>query len=295
MRTGALAWDFADFYEQEFGRVVGSVRWLAGASAEDVAQEAFIVAQQRWDEVATLEVPFAWVRRVALRIARRRAERDRIRPTLESARMRVCDGFPSHAVDLDLLAALSELPSRHAQAVWLYHLEDRPIVEVAERLGCSVSAAKVLLMRTRRHLAARLGGWSGTWMSERSWTADAIVGYLDEISAGEHVGVVLDDDLEGRGGRWGLTLADDSYRLFRDDGVRLDDGACHIRRMKIEFVPASSTGHVVFEAAIDGNRMRMSMLENTTQPTRGVPDRVWMSLFVESGPFRYVGQARSPI
>ena len=57
--------DFSEFYRLEFGRVVGSVRPVAGAAAEDVAQEAFIVAHAVWAEVGVLDIPFAWVRRVA--------------------------------------------------------------------------------------------------------------------------------------------------------------------------------------------------------------------------------------
>ena len=35
-------------------------------AAEDLAQEAMLVAYRRWDEVASLERPGAWVRRVVL-------------------------------------------------------------------------------------------------------------------------------------------------------------------------------------------------------------------------------------
>ena len=130
-------------------------------------------------------------------------------------------------------------------------------------------------------------------MSETSWTTDAIVDHLERISATEHVGVVVDEDLEGRGGRWQLTLAEGAYKLTRDDGMRLDDGLCQVRGKTIEFLPTLSSGHVVVQAAVDGNQMRLSVLENTTPPTRGVPDRVWMSLFVESGPFCYAGPSRA--
>jgi RNA polymerase sigma-70 factor (ECF subfamily) len=286
--------DFETFYQLEFGHVVGSVRALAGVHAEDVAQEAFLVAQQRWDELASFDLPFAWVRRVAIRIASRRAERDRMRSTLE-ARMASTDRTPPTGIDLDLVAALGELPDRHAAAVWLHHIEDRPVTEVAERLDCSVGAAKVLLLRSRRCLAVRLGGITGRWASERLWTPNAIAAHLEEISAGEHVGAVLDDDLEGRGGRWELTIADGAYSLYRDDGMRLDDGSCNIDGLQVEFLPTLTPGHVEFRATIDGDRLRLSMIDNTTPPTRGVPDQVWMSLFIESGTFGYSGRPRSPM
>ena len=68
---------YAAFYEDEFGRTVAAVRRQLGADAEDVAQEAFIVAARRWNEVAELDLPAAWVRLVARRIAGRRLARER--------------------------------------------------------------------------------------------------------------------------------------------------------------------------------------------------------------------------
>jgi RNA polymerase sigma-70 factor (ECF subfamily) len=289
MSSGVVDRDFAEFYRLEFGRVVGSVRALAGSTAEDVAQEAFIVAQQRWDEVSALDIPFAWVRRVAVRIAGRRAERERIRPALEAS---VVTSDGSLMLEMDLLAALAELPNRHAAAVWLHHLEDRPVVEVADQLGCSVAAAKVLLLRGRKRIADRLCGLTGRWISERSWTPDAIVGHLKQISAGEHVGAVLDEDLGGRGGRWELTIGNGAYTLYRDDGFRLDLGAFNFRSSELELVPALAPGHVVFRTAIDGDRLRFHLVEDTTPPTLRVPDEVWMNLFLGSGAFGYAGHPR---
>jgi RNA polymerase sigma-70 factor (ECF subfamily) len=48
------------------------------------------------------------------------------------------------------------LPSRQAQCVALHYLEDRPVVEIAEILGCSSSTVKVHLHRGRLALAERL-------------------------------------------------------------------------------------------------------------------------------------------
>jgi RNA polymerase sigma factor (sigma-70 family) len=168
---GVLAVDFVEFYRMEFGRVARAVRGLVGAAAEDVAQEAFIAAHARWDEVAAYDVPYAWVRRVALRIAARRARRDRMRTMLEAATVQSSEP-PDGAMDLAL--ALAGLPLREARALRAHHLEDRPVIEVADRLGCSVGAAKLLLLRSRRRLAERVGGLAGRWVSEREWTPDAV-------------------------------------------------------------------------------------------------------------------------
>lgn len=292
MGTGAVDDDFAEFYRLGFGRLVGSLRSMAGPAAEDVAQEAFIVAHERWDEVAAFDMPLAWVRRVAIRIAGRRTERDRKRAALE-ARLARRDDPPIDDPDVDLVAAVAELPDRHAAAVWLYHVEDRPVVEVADRLGCSVAAAKVLLLRNRRRLAERVSGLTGRWISERVWTPDGIVDHLKQISAAKHVGAVLDEDLEGRGGRWELTIGAGAYTLFRDDGMRLDFGSCNLRGSELELVPALAPGHVLFRTMIDGDQLRVGLLESTTSPPHlGVPEPVWWSLFLESARFGYAGRPR---
>lgn len=50
-----------------------------------------------------------------------------------------------------------KLPARQAQAIALFYLEDRPVNEIAEILGCKESTARVHLMRARRKLARLLG------------------------------------------------------------------------------------------------------------------------------------------
>jgi RNA polymerase sigma-70 factor (ECF subfamily) len=287
--------DFSVFYRSNYGKLVASIRSLAGPAAEDVAQEAFLAAQLRWDDVQDFDVPYAWVRKVARRTVWRHVERDRLRSVLE-ARMAAPDHWPSRDPDpdLDLVSALACLPDRDAAAIWLHHVADRPVIEVAEQLGCSVGATKVLLHRSRRRLADRLGVVRGRWVSERSWGVDGIVGHLEQMDSGSYSDIVL-DDLGGRGGRWELTLGEDAYLLIRDDGLRLDYGRCIVAGHHVQLLPTLAEGHVRFRADVDGNRLRLWMVENTTPPTRGVPDPVWMNLFVESGPFSYAGVPRASV
>jgi RNA polymerase sigma factor (sigma-70 family) len=285
---GVLEIDFVEFYRLEFGRVVRAVRAIVGAAAEDVAQEAFIAAHARWDEIAAYDVPYAWVRRVALRIAARRAERDRMRNVLEAAIVRPSEAPEGH---VDLALALAGLPEREARALRAHHLEDRPVVEVADRLGCSVGAAKLLLLRSRRRLAERVGGLAGRWISEREWTPDAIARHLRDAGSGEHAHAII-EDLEERGGRWELSIGDGSYALSRDDGTRLDSGACQLRGNELELAPARVPGRILLHAFIDGNRLAWRPLATTSGPTRGVPDSVWVGLLWGAGPFGYAGRPR---
>jgi RNA polymerase sigma-70 factor, ECF subfamily len=63
--------EFREFYEANYGRMVAMVAAVLGDrdQAEDVAQEAFARALARWSRIGGYELPEAWVRRVALRIA----------------------------------------------------------------------------------------------------------------------------------------------------------------------------------------------------------------------------------
>jgi DNA-directed RNA polymerase specialized sigma24 family protein len=57
---------FDSFYRAEFQAVSGLAHALSGSrlGAEDLAQEGFLAAYRRWDEIGNYENPSAWVRRV---------------------------------------------------------------------------------------------------------------------------------------------------------------------------------------------------------------------------------------
>src|SRR5581483_5778950 len=90
--------------------------------AEDIAQEAFARALARWPKVAAYDLPEAWVRRVALRLAvdlRRRVRR--------GLRLSGQLAWSPAATDSDPLefssvgAALLRLPLRQRQVLVLYY------------------------------------------------------------------------------------------------------------------------------------------------------------------------------
>ncbi len=63
--------DFQDVYEASYCRIVALVTAVLGDrhEAQDVAQEAFARALTWWPRLGNYELPEAWVRKVALRIA----------------------------------------------------------------------------------------------------------------------------------------------------------------------------------------------------------------------------------
>jgi RNA polymerase sigma-70 factor, ECF subfamily len=144
------------FFRGEYPAVVRAAYLVAGdrGAAEDAAQEAFIQLLRHWRKVSHYEQPDAWVRRVALRIAMRRAKRDRKRVEIEQSRDRP-ETTPS--TDLDLMDEVRALPPQQRAAVVLFYYEDRPVAELATILGCSESTAKVHLHKARKSLGLRLG------------------------------------------------------------------------------------------------------------------------------------------
>ncbi|MDG4790425.1 sigma-70 family RNA polymerase sigma factor [Micromonospora sp. WMMD1102] len=134
------------------------------AEAQDAVQEAFVRALARPGRFRQVENPEAWLRTVALNVARRRFRRrlwlDRL---IRSGRLGRADrASPELSPDhVALVAALQRLPRAIRETVVLHHLGDLPVAEVAATLGCSVDAVKARLVRGRQALAGHVIESSG--------------------------------------------------------------------------------------------------------------------------------------
>ena len=152
---------FESFYRREFREVVGLAYALSGSrlGAEDLAQEAFIAAHRKWDRIGGYDKPGAWVRRVVANKAvsgfRRKAAEAKALARLAGQRHQPLPELEPQ--DEEFWKTVRRLPDRQAQAISLFYIEDRPVAEIAEILGCSPATAKVHLFRGRRSLAEKLG------------------------------------------------------------------------------------------------------------------------------------------
>jgi RNA polymerase sigma factor (sigma-70 family) len=152
---------FESFYRREFREVVGLAYALSGSrlGAEDLAQEAFIAAHQRWDRIGQYDKPGAWVRRVVANKAvsgfRRKAAEAKALARLAGQRRQPLPEMEPE--DEDFWRTVRRLPNRQAQAIALFYVEDRSVIEIADILDCSPSTAKVHLFRGRQALAKKLG------------------------------------------------------------------------------------------------------------------------------------------
>jgi RNA polymerase sigma-70 factor (sigma-E family) len=124
--------------------------------AQDAVQEAFVRALAGPIRFRRLDNPEAWLRMVAINVARRRLRR---RALLDRLLRR--DPPPSTVDDLApdsvaLVTALRKLPLAQREAIALHHLADLPVAEVAEITGVAVGTVKARLARGRAQLAALL-------------------------------------------------------------------------------------------------------------------------------------------
>ncbi|MFE9916397.1 SigE family RNA polymerase sigma factor [Micromonospora sp. NPDC005553] len=150
---------FDDFYHAHFRSVTSQLSAYVGdlSQAQDFAQEAFCRALTRWDRLARYDDPVAWVRQVALNLARSRWRRLQTARNhlLRQRRVEATMAGPTpDRVAID--AALAQLPAHHRRAVILRYLADLPVNEIASQEGVAEGTIKSWLHRGRTALAELL-------------------------------------------------------------------------------------------------------------------------------------------
>ena len=139
--------EFRDAFPRLHERAYQAAFRLLGdrAAAEDVAQEALTRAYVHWARLD--ERREGWVVTTAVNIVvdgfrrqRRWESFRRSRAGTAAAAGVVVDDLETQRIDLQRL--LAALPRRQRQVAVLRYLEDRPVSEVADLLGCSVGSVK---------------------------------------------------------------------------------------------------------------------------------------------------------
>ena len=156
---GTAEQDFTAFYDATWSRTVACAYAVTGdvSAAEDVAQEAYARAWQRWAAVSRYDVPAAWVRQVACRLAVSRFRRARVGIGLLRRQ-----GPPPDVPGIDpsrvaLVEALKQIPEAQRLAIVLHHVAGLSVEEVAQEVGSPVGTVKARLSRGRAALAPLLG------------------------------------------------------------------------------------------------------------------------------------------
>ena len=155
----AAASSIDDLYATSYRKLVAQLYAVTGdrQEAEDVVQEAFMRAIGRWDQVGGYDAPEAWLRTVALNLARSRWRRAR-----RGAAAMVRHGAPQPEPDLSpdhvaLMTAMRGLPEAQREALVLHHFVGMSVDEVAASVGAPSGTIKARLSRGRAALATVLG------------------------------------------------------------------------------------------------------------------------------------------
>ncbi len=155
-----MAEGLQELYDASYRRLVAQLTAITGsrAEAEDVVQEAFARALQRWSTVKDCESPEAWIRVVALNLQRstwRRATRGAA--VMLRLRASHVDSPPPSPDHVTLVEAMRKLPDAQREALVLFHVADLSVDEIAAQLGVPSGTVKARLSRGRAALAADLG------------------------------------------------------------------------------------------------------------------------------------------
>jgi RNA polymerase sigma-70 factor (ECF subfamily) len=149
--------EFEAWYRDNYRRVVAATRLATGdrALAEEVVDEAFARAFERWSRVRVMESPTGWtcvVARNALRAAHR-AER-RLTNAMRRSFSATVDLPPDMAIDV--WDAVVRLPRRQREVVALRYLAALSEREVAQTLGIAPGTVARALHDARQTLAHAL-------------------------------------------------------------------------------------------------------------------------------------------
>jgi RNA polymerase sigma-70 factor (ECF subfamily) len=170
-----------EFISHDFARVVAGLAVVCGskAVAEDVVQEALARAWEQEMEGQRVDSLAAWIRTVALNLARSRRRRllveVRAGQRLQRALETQGSGGALDMADrqLDLVRSINRLPRGQREVVALTYFMDLDGREVARSLGMSEGGVRALLFRARKNLAASLEHRNGSDVEEESPDATA--------------------------------------------------------------------------------------------------------------------------
>ena len=161
---------FDEFYRATARRLMQYAYGMCGdlGLAEELTQEAYIRAWQRWGRIAGYEHAESWLRLVVTRLCTDRWRRLGMRHRV-LAELRPPGHAPPPSEDGVLLtAALRRLPVPQRRVLGLHYLMDMPVAQIAVETGVAIGTVKSQLARGRARLAEVLDGQATTAGTEHS-------------------------------------------------------------------------------------------------------------------------------
>ena len=158
--TDRYAYFLKTYSEQVFALIIRVVS--NRETAEELTQDVFLKAFEKLNKFKGESKFSSWLYRIAYNTAISHVRKKKlILPAIDEA---IIDSVPDNAVDVlldkaedevllaHLESAIEKLTAEEKGIVVLYYYQEKPLVEVSEILGISLSNAKVKLYRVRKKL-----------------------------------------------------------------------------------------------------------------------------------------------
>jgi RNA polymerase sigma-70 factor (ECF subfamily) len=157
----------AALLQQSAPSITGFARkYCAAADIEDAVQETLWIVYQRIGYLRTAQAFVSWtfqiVRHHCYRLlARQRLEADIALDPLDALERIGEADSQFNELKLDVIAALTHLPTPYRQVVIMRDLEGESAAAVADTLGITVETVKSRLHRGRKLMREQLSSWRG--------------------------------------------------------------------------------------------------------------------------------------
>jgi RNA polymerase sigma-70 factor (ECF subfamily) len=158
--------ELVEKYEARMRKLAHRLLGWRSEAVDDVVQDVFLAALDHADRFRGEASIETWLTRVTInrcRTAQRRAIfwRQWIRVAWRGANSRASDATAlADEVSTAVRAAVHKLKPRDREVIVLFYLEDLPIAQIADLLGCKAGAIEVRLHRARLKLRTMLANFS---------------------------------------------------------------------------------------------------------------------------------------
>jgi len=142
---------FEGFFAEEHARLFAALTAVTGnrQEAEEIMQEAFLRLWERWERVSGLDDPVGYLYRTAMNVFRQRLRRAKVALRRTARLLDRSDAYEAVDAREVVIQGLRSLAPRQRAAVVLTSLYGFRSAEVAEMLGLSPAAARMLATRGR--------------------------------------------------------------------------------------------------------------------------------------------------
>ena len=150
---------FEDFVRSELPALLRFAKVLCvdAGTAEDVVQDVLGRAQSRWDVIADMTAPTAYVRRMIVNeYLSWRRKWSRITPVSMVPDRVVIDPADAASDRACLVAEIARLPRRQRTVITMRYFLGLTDVEIAEDLGCSAGTVRSHLSRALHSLRVQI-------------------------------------------------------------------------------------------------------------------------------------------